>query len=66
MLVTGLVLLLNEKSGTVKRHSDWKVQDLPGIYSMSPYTPEEKVARDYLLVIMRIAFLMLLIRQTGT
>lgn len=40
---------VERKSGTVKRHSDWKVQDLPGIYSMSPYTPEEKVARDYLL-----------------
>lgn len=40
---------VKRKSGTVKKHSDWKVQDLPGIYSMSPYTPEEKVARDYLL-----------------
>lgn len=40
---------VERKSGTVKKHSDWKVQDLPGIYSMSPYTPEEKVARDYLL-----------------
>ncbi len=40
---------VEQKSGTVKKHSDWKVQDLPGIYSMSPYTPEEKVARDYLL-----------------
>lgn len=40
---------VERKSGTVKKQSDWKVQDLPGIYSMSPYTPEEKVARDYLL-----------------
>lgn len=40
---------VERKSGTVKKHSTWKVQDLPGIYSMSPYTPEEKVARDYLL-----------------
>ena len=40
---------VGRKSGTVKKHADWKVQDLPGIYSMSPYTPEEKVARDYLL-----------------
>lgn len=40
---------VERKSGTVKKHSDWKVQDLPGIYSMSPYTPEEKVVRDYLL-----------------
>lgn len=40
---------VERKSGTVKRHGEWKVQDLPGIYSMSPYTLEEKVARDYLL-----------------
>lgn len=40
---------VERKSGSVKKHSDWNVQDLPGIYSMSPYTPEEKVARDYLL-----------------
>ena len=40
---------VERKSGIVKKHADWKVQDLPGIYSMSPYTPEEKVARDYLL-----------------
>lgn len=40
---------VERKSGTVKKHAGWKVQDLPGIYSMSPYTPEEKVARDYLL-----------------
>lgn len=40
---------VERKSGTVKKHNEWKVQDLPGIYSMSPYTPEEKVARDYLL-----------------
>lgn len=40
---------VERKSGTVRNHSDWTVQDLPGIYSMSPYSPEEKVARDYLL-----------------
>ena len=40
---------VERKNGTVKKHNDWNVQDLPGIYSMSPYTPEEKVARDYLL-----------------
>lgn len=48
MLVTGRVLLSNEKwSG--KKNKDLEIQDLPGIYSMSPYSPEEKVARDYLL-----------------
>lgn len=40
---------VERKSGTVKKHADWQVQDLPGIYSMSPYSLEEKVARDYLL-----------------
>ncbi len=40
---------VERKSGTVKKHAGWQVQDLPGIYSMSPYSPEEKVARDYLL-----------------
>ena len=32
-----------------KKNKDLEIQDLPGIYSMSPYSPEEKVARDYLL-----------------
>lgn len=40
---------VERKSGMVKNHKDIKVEDLPGIYSMSPYSPEEKVARDYLL-----------------
>ncbi|MCS4488089.1 ferrous iron transport protein B [Streptococcus sciuri] len=40
---------VERKSGTVKKQANILVQDLPGIYSMSPYTPEEKVARDYLL-----------------
>lgn len=40
---------VERKSGTVRHFKQMSVQDLPGIYSMSPYTPEEKVARDYLL-----------------
>ncbi|SDB19306.1 ferrous iron transport protein B [Streptococcus henryi] len=40
---------VERKSGTVKKDKTIQAQDLPGIYSMSPYTPEEKVARDYLL-----------------
>lgn len=40
---------VERKSGTARLNQNWQVQDLPGIYSMSPYTPEEKVARDYLL-----------------
>lgn len=40
---------VERKSGLVKKQKDIDIQDLPGIYSMSPYSPEEKVARDYLL-----------------
>lgn len=40
---------VERKSGQVKKLSDVTVQDLPGIYSLSPYSPEEKIARDYLL-----------------
>ncbi|MGT2687211.1 ferrous iron transport protein B [Streptococcus porcinus] len=40
---------VERKSGIAKSHKNIKVEDLPGIYSMSPYSPEEKVARDYLL-----------------
>ncbi len=40
---------VERKSGSVKKHPEIEVQDLPGIYSMSPYSPEEKIARDYLL-----------------
>lgn len=37
------------KSGLLKQDKSIEIQDLPGVYSMSPYTPEETVARDYLL-----------------
>ena len=40
---------VERKSGKVRKLAQVNVQDLPGIYSMSPYSPEEKVARDYLL-----------------
>lgn len=40
---------VERKEGTLKKHPDIKIQDLPGIYSLSPYTPEEIIARDYLL-----------------
>ncbi len=39
---------VEKKSGNVKNHNDVTVDDLPGIYSLSPYTLEEVVARDYL------------------
>ena len=37
---------VERKSGLVKKNKDLEIQDLPGIYSMSPYSPEEKVARE--------------------
>ncbi|KXT75456.1 ferrous iron transport protein B [Streptococcus sp. DD12] len=40
---------VERRSGASKKCKDVMVQDLPGIYSLSPYSPEEAVARDYLL-----------------
>ena len=40
---------VEKKEGLLKRHSDVIVTDLPGIYSLSPYTLEEVVARNYLI-----------------
>ncbi len=40
---------VERRSGASKKLKDVMVQDLPGIYSLSPYSPEEAVARDYLL-----------------
>lgn len=40
---------VEKKDGTLRGHPDVTVQDLPGIYSLSPYTPEEVIARDYLV-----------------
>ncbi|KAF1299575.1 ferrous iron transport protein B [Enterococcus sp. JM4C] len=40
---------VERKEGELKSNRAVKIQDLPGIYSLSPYTPEEVVARDYLL-----------------
>lgn len=39
---------VERKEGAWKDNRDVKIQDLPGIYSLSPYSPEEIVARDYL------------------
>ena len=39
---------VEKKEGKLKKHSEVTVTDLPGIYSLSPYTPEEVVARNYL------------------
>ncbi len=40
---------VEKKEGRLKRHSEVTITDLPGIYSLSPYTPEEVVARNYLI-----------------
>lgn len=40
---------VDRKSGLLKSDKTIEIQDLPGVYSMSPYSPEEQVARDYLL-----------------
>ncbi len=39
---------VEKKEGKLKKHEDVIITDLPGIYSLSPYTPEEVVARTYL------------------
>lgn len=40
---------VEKKEGKLKKHKDVKITDLPGIYSLSPYTSEEIVSRDFLL-----------------
>ena len=40
---------VEKKEGNLKTNKDIKITDLPGIYSLSPYTLEEVVARNYLL-----------------
>ncbi len=40
---------VDRKDGSIKGHPDTLVTDLPGIYSMSPYTPEEIVTREFVL-----------------
>ena len=40
---------VEKKEGKLKKHNDVTITDLPGIYSLSPYTPEEIVARNYLV-----------------
>ncbi len=40
---------VEKKEGKLKSNGDVTITDLPGIYSLSPYTPEEVVARNYLL-----------------
>ena len=40
---------VDRKDGTIKGHPDTSVTDLPGIYSLSPYTSEEIVSREFIM-----------------
>ena len=40
---------VDRKSGAIKGHADTLITDLPGIYSMSPYSAEELISRDFVL-----------------
>ena len=40
---------VEKKDGTVKKHPDITIVDLPGIYSLSPYSPEEIVSRNFIV-----------------
>lgn len=40
---------VDKKSGAIKDHPNTEITDLPGIYSMSPYTAEEIVSREFIL-----------------
>ena len=40
---------IEKKEGQLKKHKNISLVDLPGIYSLSPYTMEEVVTRDFLL-----------------
>ncbi|MCQ2374186.1 MAG: 50S ribosome-binding GTPase, partial [Phascolarctobacterium sp.] len=40
---------VEKKEGKLKGHNDVIITDLPGIYSLSPYTMEEVISRNYVL-----------------
>ena len=40
---------VDRKDGAIRGHADTRITDLPGIYSMSPYSSEELVSRDFVL-----------------
>ena len=40
---------IDHKVGAIRRMEDAELVDLPGIYSLSPYSPEEIVSRDYII-----------------
>lgn len=39
---------VESKKGNIKKHKDWELIDLPGVYSLSTFTEEETVTKDYL------------------
>ena len=40
---------VERKEGSIKKHANTKVVDLPGIYSLSPYTSEEVISRNFII-----------------
>ncbi|MGD1823296.1 MAG: ferrous iron transport protein B [Pleomorphochaeta sp.] len=40
---------VDKKEGLWKKHNEFNILDLPGTYSLSPYSAEEKIARDYIV-----------------
>jgi len=40
---------VEKKEGIIKNHKDIVIVDLPGVYSLSPYSPEEVVSRDFIV-----------------
>ena len=54
---------VEKKSGKLKNHKDVEIMDLPGIYSLSPYTLEEVVSRNYLVKVV-VVFALLVVVQT--
>lgn len=42
-------ITVEQKFGILKKHPDVKIVDLPGIYSLTPYTEEEIITRDFVL-----------------
>lgn len=49
MSATGRAVTVEKKEGKLRTNKQAIIQDLPGIYSLSPYTLEEVVTRNYLV-----------------
>ena len=55
---------MDRKDGSIKGYPNTQVTDLPGIYSMSPYSSEEIVSRNFVLNEKPRRLLILLMRRT--